>query len=133
MLRQEEVPFGGVYRLRINGQLVGEFVPGNHWTQIYNDAQERYGAKNVKSSWEAFDGRPLYRKLTPQSYALNSKDHPLEQLEAIHKLLDEDNFVFVRTDEQLVEILGLTGKAMELVCEFDAFDGSVTLREVRAL
>jgi len=54
-MKQEEVQFGGVYRLEINGELIGEFVPSNYWTKIYNDAQAHYGEENVKYSWVPFE------------------------------------------------------------------------------
>lgn len=54
-MKQEEVQYGGVYRLEINGELIGEFVPSNYWTKIYNDSQAHYGEESVKASWVPFE------------------------------------------------------------------------------
>lgn len=49
---QDEIEYGGVYRLSIGGKLVGEFVPGPLWTEFYQHAQETYF--DVAYSWRAF-------------------------------------------------------------------------------
>lgn len=52
-MKQHEVDFAGVYRLTVNGKLVGEFVPGPIWSAFYKHAQETY--ENVSCSWEPFE------------------------------------------------------------------------------
>lgn len=51
-MEKHEVPFGGVYRLTVDGQLVGEFVPGPIWTEIYQAMEAAHD--NVSYSWIPF-------------------------------------------------------------------------------
>lgn len=51
-MEKHEVPFGGVYRLTVDGQLVGEFVPGPLWTEIYQAMDAAHD--NVSYSWIPF-------------------------------------------------------------------------------
>lgn len=51
-MEKHEVPFGGVYRLTVDGQLVGEFVPGPLWTEIYQAMDAAHD--NVRYSWIPF-------------------------------------------------------------------------------
>lgn len=51
-MEKHEVPFGGVYRLSVGGQLVGEFVPGPLWTEIYQATDAAHD--DVSYSWIPF-------------------------------------------------------------------------------
>ena len=51
-MEKHEVNFGGVYRLTVDGQLVGEFVPGPLWTEIYQATEANHS--NVSYSWVPF-------------------------------------------------------------------------------
>ncbi len=56
-MTQDEIGFGGVYRLFIAGKLVGEFVPGDFWTELLWSTEAQY--KDVTYSWRAFEGNEL--------------------------------------------------------------------------
>lgn len=47
-----EVKTSGVYALHVEGQLVGEFVPGPIWSDIYRFAQGAY--TDVTCEWRPF-------------------------------------------------------------------------------
>ena len=51
-MEKHEVPFGGVYRLLVEGKLVGEFVPGPIWSQLYQATEAAH--ENVSYSWVPF-------------------------------------------------------------------------------
>jgi hypothetical protein len=79
-MEQHEVPYGGVYRLMIDGQLVGEFVPGPLWTEIHDATTAAH--ENVTYSWVPFGNKSPSRELEKFQEAMTVARAALESAEA---------------------------------------------------
>lgn len=53
IMDRASIGYGGVYQLFIGDQLIGEFVPGQVWSEFYKRAQVTY--ENVTYTWRAFE------------------------------------------------------------------------------